>query len=104
MSNFWNNQVMLPAPELIETMTGSNVLIGSLLHNPVKIIFDNQSSVPVVLSFSFDGGSSLIQWKTFPAGEAIVLDDDLYSFPKGTQFFGNGASGDFSIAYCYLKQ
>lgn len=104
MSNYWNNQLMLPGEELIATMTGSNVLIGTLLQNPVKIIFDNQGTVSIVLSFSFDGGSSLIPWHTFPAGEAIILDEDLYSFPKGTSFYGNGASGDFSISYCYLKQ
>jgi len=104
MSNYWNNQLMLPAPELIETMTGSNVLIGTLLFNPVKLILDNQSTVSIVISISFDGGTTLIQWHTFPAGEALILDEDLYSFPKGTSFYGNGASGDFSVSYCYLKQ
>lgn len=104
MSNYWNNQVMLPAPELIETMTGSNVLIGTLLFNPVKLVLDNQSTVSIVLSLSFDGGTTLIQWHTFPAGEGMILDEDLYSFPKGTSFYGNGASGDFSVSYCYLKQ
>lgn len=96
-------QLSLPAPELIETMTGSDVLIGTLLHTPVKLIFDNQGTVSVILSISFDGGSSKIQWHTFPAGEAIILDDDLSAFPKGTMFYGNGASGDFSISYTYLK-
>jgi hypothetical protein len=104
MSNYWNNQLMLPAEELIETMTGSDVLIGTLLQTPVKLIMDNQGSDTIVLSLSFDGGSTKIQWHTFPAGEAIILDDDLYAFPKGTQFYGNGASGDFSISYTYLKQ
>lgn len=97
-------QLMLPAPELIQTMTGSSVLIGTLLQTPVKLIFDNQGTVSVVLSLSFDGGSSKIQWHTFPAGEAIILDDDLYAFPKGTSFYGNGASGNFSISYTYIKQ
>lgn len=97
-------QLMLPAPELIETMTGSNVFIGTLLHTPVKLILDNQGTVSVVLSISFDGGSSFIPWHTFTAGEAIILDDDLYAFPKGTSFYGNGASGDFSISYTYIKQ
>ena len=97
-------QLMLPAPELIETMTGSNLLIGTLLETPVKLILDNQSTVSVVISISYDGGSSFIQWHTFPAGEAIILDDDLYAFPKGTSFYGNGASGDFSISYTYIKQ
>lgn len=104
MSNYWNNQVMLPAPELIATMTGSDVLIGTLTQTPVKLIMDNQSTVSVVLSLSFDGGASKIQWHTFPPGEAIVLDDDLYAFPKGTSFYGNGASGEFSVSYTYLKQ
>lgn len=97
-------QLMLPAEELIETMTGSDVLIGTLLETPVKLVLDNQSTVSVVLSISYDGGVSKIQWHTFPAGEAIILDDDLYAFQKGTMFYGNGASGDFSISYTYLKQ
>lgn len=104
MSNYWNNQLMLPAEELIETMTGSDVLIGTLLQTPVKLIMDNLSTVEIVIYISFDGGTTKTQWKTFPAGEALILDDDLYSFPKGTSFYGNGASGDFSIAYTYLKQ
>lgn len=97
-------QLMLPAEELIETMTGSDVLIGTLLETPVKLVLDNQSTVSIVLSLSFNGGSSKIQWHTFPAGEAIILDDDLYAFPRGTSFYGNGASGDFSISYTYIKQ
>jgi len=97
-------QLMLPAEELIETMTGSDVLIGTLLQTPVKLIMDNQSTVSIVISLSFDGGSTMVQWHTFPAGEAIILDDDLYAFPKGTSFYGNGASGDFSISYTYIKQ
>jgi hypothetical protein len=104
MSNYWNNQLMLPAAELIQAMTGSDVLIGTLLQNPVKLIMDNQSTVAVVISISFDGGTTKTQWHTFPAGEAIILDEDLYSFPKGTSFYGNGASGNFSISYTYLKQ
>ena len=95
---------MLPAPELIETMTGVSVFIGELLFNPVKLILDNQSGVSVVLFIAVAGPSTLVQWKTFTGGEALVLDEDLYSFPKGTQFYGTGASGDFSISYCYLKE
>jgi hypothetical protein len=97
-------QQMLPAPELITAMTGTSVLIGTLLHTPVKLILDNQSTAPVVLSISLDNGESLTQWKTFSAGEAIILDDDLYTFPRGTQFYGNGAaSGSFSVAYTYIN-
>jgi hypothetical protein len=104
MSDFILYQQMLPAPELITAMTGSSVLIGTLLHTPVKLILDNQSTTSVVLSISLDGGESKIQWKTFSAGEALVLDDDLYTFPKGTSFYGNGAAnGSFSISYTFIN-
>lgn len=93
---------MLPAPELITAMTGASVLIGTLLHIPIKLILDNQSTTSVVLSISLDNGETLIQWKTFAANEAIILDDDFYTFPQGTQFYGNGAAnGNFSISYTY---
>ena len=95
---------MLPAPELIQAMTGSSVLIGTLLHPAVKIILDNQSTSSVVLSTSNDGGQTFIQFKTFSPGEALVLDDDLYTFLKGTAFYGNGAAtGSFSISYTYIN-
>lgn len=94
---------MLPAPELIAAMTGAPATIGTLLYTPVKIVLDNQSTSSVVLSINVGGG--LVQWKTFTAGEALVLDDDMYTFPVGTIFSGNGAAtGSFSIAYTYIKQ
>ena len=95
---------MLPAPELIAAMTGTAAVIGTLLFIPVKLVLDNQSTTPVVLSISLNGGSSFIQWKTFSGGEALVLDDDMYTFPKGTIFSGNGAAnGNFSISYTYIN-
>lgn len=104
MSEFILYQQMLPAAELITAMTGSNVLIGTLLHVPIKLILDNQSTSSTVISISLNGGDSLIQWKTFAAGEAIILDDDFYTFPKGTSFYGNGlALGNFSISYTYVN-
>lgn len=103
MSVYILHQQMLPAPELITAMTGSSVAIGTLLYVPVKLILDNQSTAPVVISVDIGGGP--IQWKTFTAGEALVLDDDIYTFPRGTIFYGNGAaSGSFSISYTYIKQ
>ncbi len=108
MSNYWNNQQALPAPELISTMTGDSVQIGGanamLLHTPQKLILDNQSTVTIVLSTSIDGGTTKTQFHTFPAGEAIILDQDLGAFPKGTSFWGVGASGDFSVSYTYMKE
>lgn len=95
---------MLPATELITAMTGSTVLIGNLLYNPVKMVLDNQSAGPVVLYISFDGGVTLIQWHTFTTAEVIVIDDDIYTLPVGTLFYGNGAgAGNFSISYFYAK-
>lgn len=94
------------APELSAVMTGSSVTIGSLLFNPVIIIFDNQGSAPVAISD--DGGTTT--WRTFPAGEALVLDmraasglASNYTFDIGTTFSGNGASGTFSISYTYAR-
>jgi hypothetical protein len=47
----------------------------------------------------------MVQWHTFPAAEAIVIDEDLYSIPKGSVFYANGAgTGNFSVSYFYLKE
>lgn len=102
MSVYILHQQMLPAPELIAAMTGSPVTIGTLLHTPVKLVLDNQSTAAVVLSINVGGGP--VQWKTFSPGEALVLDGDIYTFPKGTIFTGNGAAmGSFSISYTYIN-
>ncbi len=94
------------APELTAEMDGSYVSIGTLIQNPVIIIFDNQGTVPVAIST--DGGDTT--WRTFPAGEALILDlrgnhgiASNFSFDIGTTFSGNGASGTFSISYVYAK-
>lgn len=90
--------------ELTAAMTGSFVQIGTLLFNPVIIIFDNQGTVPIAISK--DGGTTT--WRTFPGGEALVLDLRAAhgvapngTFKVGTTFHGNGASGTFSISYIY---
>lgn len=94
------------APELSGVMTGSFVSIGTLLYSPVIIIFDNQGTDSIAISA--DGGTTT--WKTFPGGEALVLDMRAahglaanYTFDIGTSFSGNGATGTFSIAYIYAK-
>jgi hypothetical protein len=102
MSNYWNNQASLPGTEISATMNGTTLLIGTLPQNPCKLILDNQGSVSVQLYINGTGASNL--WKTFSGGEALVLDQDLSAFPVGTRFYGNGASGFFSIAYTYYKQ
>ena len=56
MADYILYQQMLPAPELITAMTGSSVLIGTLLYTPVKLVLDNQSTTAVVLSISLDCG------------------------------------------------
>jgi hypothetical protein len=94
-------QIQLPAPELIAVMTGVQVIIGTLIANPCKIIFDNQGTVPIQITMSSLGTSQV--WHTFPGGEAIILDNDLECFPAGTIFYGTGASGTFSISYTYIK-
>lgn len=105
MFNINNNsvQLQLPAEELLQAMTGSQVTMGTLISNPCKIMFDNQSSAPVGLTMSSLGTSKT--WHTFPAGEAIILDNDLEAFPVGTTFYATGtaATGNFSISYTYIK-
>lgn len=104
MSVYIYPQQMLPATEQIVAMTGSSVQIGTLAFPPIKLILDNQSTTSVVLSISLNGGETKIQWKTFSAGEVIILDDDIYAFPKGAIFYGNGAAnGSFSISYTYIN-
>lgn len=99
-----NSQNFDLADELTAPMTGSFALIGTLTQNPVIIIFDNQGTVPIAISKN--GGTTT--WRTFPAGEAIVLDLRAAhglaadgTFRRGTTFHGNGASGTFSISYIY---
>lgn len=103
MFNMNNNsvQLQLPAPELMATMTGSQVTIGTLIANPCKIIFDNQGTDAIQITMSSLGTSQI--WHTFPGGEALVLDNDLEAFPQGTVFYGTGTSGNFSISYTYIK-
>lgn len=94
-------QLQLPGEELMATMTGSQVTIGTLIANPCKIIFDNLSTSAVAITMSSLGTNKT--WKTFPGGEALVLDNDLEAFPAGTTFYGTGADGNFSISYTYIK-
>lgn len=103
-----NSQKMKFAGELKATMTGSDVVIGTLEFAPSVIVFDNLSDQEVEISVStLDAGTTV--WKTFAAGSALVLDIKASnpeigtSFDVGTTFIGNGASGDFSISYIYSR-
>lgn len=103
-----NSQVCLFATELSATMSGSAVLIGTLTTNPVQLVFDNQGTASVAIYVNGTAASNL--WRTFPGGEALVLDmransgvAQNYTPQIGTTFFGNGASGTFSISYTYAQ-
>lgn len=103
-----NSQIGVFGTELTGTMTGSTVQIGTLPQSPVILIFDNLSTVSVQIYVNGTTADKL--WKTFPAGEAILLDCRAnngvapnYTFAVGTTFFGNGASGNFSITYTYAQ-
>ncbi len=92
------------AAELTAVMTGAAVKIGTLIQSPVQIIFDNQGTVAVAISV--DGGTTT--WRTFPGGEALVLDmrgnhgiAPNFTMDVGTTFTGTGASGTISISYLY---
>lgn len=98
------SQVAQCGIELAAVMTGAAVTIGTLIHNPVVMYFDNQGTASVAIST--DGGATT--WRTFPSGEAVSLDMRSnhgmaanYTFPLGTTFTGTGASGTFSISYVY---
>ena len=100
-----NSQKLLFGTELAATMTGSITLIGTLTVAPAKIIFDNQTTVPIAIYVNGTAPGNL--WRTFPGGEAITIDlDDVNTkgpVSIGTTFYGNGASGTFSISYLYFK-
>lgn len=104
-----NSQRAIFPNEMLATMTGSVVDIGTLLYNPVMIIFDNQGTVSVAISVNDPTGNTV--WRTFPAGEAIILDlrcqqgkAPNFTFDLGTTFYGNGASGNFSISYIAARE
>ncbi len=105
-----NNSVRaLAAPELSATMNNVNnwVSIGTLDFNPAIIIFDNQATVPVQISF--DAGATT--WKTFAGGQALVLDlraahgiAGNFTFSQNMEIHCKGASGTFYISYVYAKE
>jgi hypothetical protein len=106
MSNL--SQVCAAGTELSVAITTSAVLIGILPVSPVVLIFDNQGTASVAIYVN--GTSSANLWRTFPAGEALILDmranhgiASNFTFPQGTTFYGAGTTGNgnFSISYVY---
>jgi hypothetical protein len=92
--------------ELTANMSGSPVLIGTLTHNPVMMIFDNQSTNAITISVDDPTGGTV--WRTFTAGEALTIDFRSnhgiaanWTPDLGTSFYGNGSSGTFSISYLF---
>lgn len=91
------------------SFTGVMQAIGTALTvNPVMIIFDNQTDVAVPISID---GTNI--WKTFSAGEALVLDmrsnhgiAENFLIDLGTLFQTNaavGLSGSFRISIIYAR-
>ena len=86
--------------------SGSFQTLGSAFtHNPIIMILDNQSTVSIEVSF--DGTNT---WKTFSAGEALVLDFRAnngiaanFTLPIGTQVYvkGTAGTGSFRLSMFY---
>lgn len=105
-----NSQRAETGIELATTvLTGGADLMGVLFHNPTIIIFDNQSTVPIQILRN----QTTDVWRTFPAGEALVLDmraahglASNYTFSIGDTFYARGTAGAnvFSISYLYAKE
>lgn len=77
-----------------------------LTSSAVLIIFDNQSTVAIQVVVNS------VTWKTFPAGEALVLDlrgnaahASTFAVDANTQFqvIGTGGTGSFSMSVLYAK-
>ena len=98
-------------PERLQAVTGSATAFGApLANNPVIMVFDNQSDGNAIIGYLNDSGAQT-NWKTFEAGEALVLDmranhgtASTFTFPINTQFYltGSGA-GNFSLAIIYAR-
>ena len=87
--------------------TGIAQNLGAILaFNPVIAILDNQSTVSIAVVVNG------VTWKTFEAGEALVLDFRAnhgiaanYTISLGTQFtvIGTGGTGSFRLSILYAR-
>lgn len=79
---------------------------SAFTHNPLIMVLDNQSTFSV--SVSFDGVNT---WKTFAAGEALVLDFKAnagmagnFVVNIGTQVYVKGTgTGFFGLSIIYAR-
>lgn len=88
--------------------SGSFQTLGTALTvNPAIIIFDNQSDVAVQVSVD-----AVNVWKTFSAGEAMILDlrgnnalAANYTVDIGTQFYvkATAGTGSFYMSITYAR-
>lgn len=99
----WDTELSMTFPPTID---GTPQLIGVLTHEPVIILFKNQSTVPVFIADS----SSTTKGSTMVAGEFFVLDCRGNKgnavnggFPAGTAFYATttGGTGFFKISVVY---
>lgn len=88
--------------------TATVVNIGTLIFNPVHLVFDNQSTAPVAISVNDSTGTNV--WKTFAANEGLVLDmrgnkgiASNFTADVGTTFYavGTTGTGNFKISYTF---
>lgn len=84
----------------------AQALGGPIANTPVIVLIDNQSTVSVQLL------ANDVVWKTFPAGEACVLDlranhgfAPSYTIDQHTQFsiIGTAGTGLFSFAILFAR-
>lgn len=93
----WPNQ-------LKATMTGADVLIGTLTKKPVLMFMNNLGTVAIDIAVNDPTVTNV--WMTFAPGQAIAIDmrdkahlASNFGADIGTSYYGNGASGDFAISY-----
>lgn len=98
-------------PERLQAVTGSATAFGApLAFNPVIMVFDNQSDGDAIIGYLNDSGVQT-NWKTFEAGEGLVLDlranhgtASTFTFPVNLQLYLSGSgTGEFSLSIIHAR-
>lgn len=109
MGNPFNAIAAYPDTERSVTgpFTGVAQNLGTVLtENPIIVIFDNQSTVAVAVYMNG------VLFKTFSAGQAMVLDmranngqASTYTFPLNTQFsvIATGGTDSFYLSILFAR-